>query len=159
MTSSPVFKKSLIWGAVLAVVIGVVGGVIGGLVDGERGAISAVIGAVVGVAFLCITAASILFANRFAKSEMFVPLFFGVVMGGWLLKFVLFLVLAFILRDQPWINPMVFFVTTIVAAVANVAVDSVIALKSRVPYTAPVAGDSTADASAPEAGPSDESRG
>ena len=44
--------------------------------------------------FLSITALSILIANRFIGSDLFVGLFFGIVLGGWIVKFVLFLVLA-----------------------------------------------------------------
>ncbi|GHD43170.1 hypothetical protein D9V29_00240 [Mycetocola manganoxydans] len=138
MTANKIFRAALIWGGILAVLIGVVGGFIGYTVDGTVGLTSALIGAVVGAAFLSITAGSILFANRYSESEMFVTIFFGVVLGGWLLKFVLFLVLAISLRDQPWINPLILFVSVIAAAVATLIVDAIIVMKGRVAYVAPV---------------------
>ena len=55
-------------------------------------------------------------------------------MGAWLLKFVLFLVLAVSLKDQPWIQPTVLFITIVVAVVGTLAVDVIVAAKSRVPY-------------------------
>lgn len=137
MTANKIFRAALIWGGILAVLIGVVGGFIGYAVDGAIGLTSALIGAVVGAAFLSITAGSILFANRYSESEMFVTIFFGVVLGGWLLKFVLFLVLAISLRDQPWINPVILFVSVIAAAVATLVVDAIIVMKGRVAYVAP----------------------
>ena len=60
---------------------------------------SALIGTLMAVVFLGITAASILLANRFASSDLFVGVFFGIVLGGWLLKFVVFIVLVVVLRD------------------------------------------------------------
>ena len=137
MTANKIFRSALIWGGVIAVLIGVVGAVIGWNIDGSVGLTSALIGAVVGAAFLSITAASILFANRYAASDMYVTIFFGVVLGGWLLKFVLFLVLAISLRDQPWINPLILFTSVIASAVATLVVDTIIVMKGRVPYTAP----------------------
>ncbi|MEO6504929.1 MAG: hypothetical protein ABIW36_12740, partial [Terrimesophilobacter sp.] len=81
------------------------------------------------VVFLGITAASILFARRFD-----IGAFFAIVMGAWLLKFVLFLVLAFALKDQPWIQPTVLFITIVAAVVGTLAVDVIVAAASRVPY-------------------------
>lgn len=137
MTANKIFRTALIWGGVVAVLIGVAGSIIGWNIDGSVGLTSALIGAVVGAAFLSITAASILFANRYAASDMYVTIFFGVVLGGWLLKFVLFLVLAVLLRDEPWINPLILFASVIAAAVATLVVDTIIVMKGRVPYTAP----------------------
>ena len=139
MTANKIFRTALIWGGIIAVLIGVVGGIIGWNIDGSIGLTSALIGTVVGAAFLSITAASILFANRYSDSDMYVTIFFGVVLGGWLLKFVLFLVLAISLRDQPWINPLILFASVIAAAVATLVVDTIIVMKGRVPYTAPSA--------------------
>jgi hypothetical protein len=54
--------------------------------------------------FLGFTAGTILIANRWYGDPLYVPIFFGAVMGGWL-KFVVFLVVLFLLRGQPWLNP------------------------------------------------------
>ena len=64
---------------------------------------SALLGTLIAVVFMGITAGSIL-ANRFAGSDVFVGAFFGIVLGGWLLKFLLFIVVV-VLRDADWLNP------------------------------------------------------
>ena len=78
---------------------------LGGLFAGWIGVTSALIGTRWPRSSSAITALSILIANRFIGSDLFVGLFFGIVLGGWILKFVLFLVLAVVLRgpavDQP----------------------------------------------------------
>ena len=79
--------------------------------------------------FLGITAGSILLASRYD-----VIAFFGIVMGAWLLKFVIFLVLALALRDQPWIDARVMFLTLVVGVVGTLVVDMVVVAKSRMPY-------------------------
>ena len=138
MKSEAIFRSSLKWGGLLALAIAVIGGGIGYLVDGNRGLISALIGTAMAVVFLGITAASILFANRWFGTDLFVPIFFGVVMGGWLLKFILFLVLAVLLKDQPWINPTVLFLSIIAGVIGALVVDVIIVAKSRMPYVSDV---------------------
>ena len=54
--------------------------------------------------FLAITGASILIANRWYGDPLYVQIFFGIVMGGWILKFVVFIVVLLVLRGQPWLN-------------------------------------------------------
>jgi hypothetical protein len=138
MKSAEILRASLKWGGLLALAIAVVGGGLGYLVDGNRGLVSALIGTAMSIVFLGITAASILFANRWFGTDLFVPIFFGIVMGGWLIKFVLFLVLAVLLKDQPWINPMVLFLSIIAGVIGALTVDVIIVSKSRMPYVSDV---------------------
>lgn len=138
MKSAAIFRASLKWGGIIALAIAVIGGGLGYLVDGNRGLTSALIGTAMSVVFLGITAASILFANRWFGTDLFVPIFFGVVMGGWLLKFIVFLVLAVLLKDQPWINPTVLFLSIIAGVIGTLVVDVVIVAKSRMPYASDV---------------------
>jgi hypothetical protein len=130
----PVLKNTILFGGLLAVAIAVVGGVIGFLVDGGVGLVSALIGAAMAFVFLGVTAGSILLANRIANSDFLNPLFFITVLGGWLLKFAVFLVLLFILKDQPWINNVVLLLTVIVGVVGSLVVDVVVIARSRQPY-------------------------
>jgi len=133
-TSNAVFKDVLTYGAILAIGIAIVGAVLGGVFAGWIGVTSALIGTLMAVVFLSITALSILIANRFIGSDLFVGLFFGIVLGGWLLKFVLFIVLAVVLKDQPWINPVVLFLSLIAGVIGSLVVDMVVVIRSRVPY-------------------------
>ena len=137
-TSTPVLRDVLKYGLILAGAIAVVGMLLGGLFAGWIGVTSALIGTAMAAVFLSITALSILIANRFIGSDLFVGLFFGIVLGGWILKFVLFLVLAILLRDQPWINPVVLFLSLIAGVIGSLVVDMIVVFRSRVPYASDV---------------------
>jgi drug/metabolite transporter (DMT)-like permease len=137
-TSNPVLKRALLWGVLLAAVILVVAGVLGFVFAGVEGLVSAIIGTVMAVVFMAITAASILLANRFAGSDVFVGAFFGIVLGGWLLKFVLFIVLVLVLRDAPWLNGTVLFLSIVAGVLASLVVDVLVVARSRLPYASDV---------------------
>ena len=133
MTAAPVLKKVLVYGAILAAAIAIVGSIIGGLTVGPVGVTSALIGTAMAVVFLAITALSILIAGKYN-----IAAFFGIVMGAWILKFVLFLVLVFLLKDQPWINTQVLFLSIVVAVIGTLVVDVVVIAKSRMSYVSDV---------------------
>ena len=133
-TSNPVLRRALLWGAVLAAVIAVVGGVIGFAVAGVEGLVSALLGTLMAVVFMGITAASILLANRFAGSDIFVGAFFGIVLGGWLLKFVIFIILMVLLRGADWIDPVVVFLAIVAGVIGSLVVDVLVVARSRLPY-------------------------
>ncbi len=133
-TSNPVLRRALVWGAVLAAVIAVVGGVIGFAVAGVEGLVSALLGTLMAVVFMGITAASILLANRFAGSDIFVGAFFGIVLGGWLLKFVIFIILMVLLRGADWIDPVVVFLSIVAGVIGSLVVDVLVVARSRLPY-------------------------
>jgi len=57
-----------------------------------------------------------------------------VVLGGWILKLVLFIVALIVLRGQPWIEPMVFFVAVVVSVLASLVVDVVVLTRMRIPH-------------------------
>lgn len=133
-TSTPILKDALKYGLILAGAIAVVGMVLGGVFVGWVGVTSALIGTLIAAVFLGITAVSILIANRFIGSDLYVGIFFGIVLGGWILKFVLFIVLAIVLRDQPWINPVVLFLSLIAGVIGSLVVDMIVVFRSRLPY-------------------------
>ncbi|GAB3123747.1 hypothetical protein [Glaciibacter psychrotolerans] len=137
-TSIPIFRRILIYGSVLSLAIAVVGAIVGGLVAGGTGVVSALVGTAMAVVFMGITAASLLLANKFAGSEAAIGAFFGIVMGGWLLKFVVFLVLVVLLKGQPWVDPTVLFLSIIAGVVGSLVVDVVVIMKSRMTYTSDV---------------------
>lgn len=131
--SQPLFLKALKWSIVVTVVMVIVFGAVGYVVSAERGLVGGVIGAAAAGIFFALTIGSIAFGNRFASSDLYTGIFFGVVMGAWLLKFVLFIVGALLLKGQPWLDPKVLFVSIIVGAVVSLIMDAIIMLKSRIP--------------------------
>ena len=129
VTAHDIFVKVLKFTAVLALVVAVVGGTIGYLVAGADGLVSALVATAVAIVFSAITAASMVLAIKFD-----LMVFFGIVMGAWLLKLVIFIIALFALRDQPFIDPMVFYFTLIASILGTFAIDAVVVLGSRVGY-------------------------
>ncbi|MDT0183212.1 hypothetical protein Q9S36_23795 [Microbacterium sp. ARD31] len=138
VSSNPVLRTTLVWSGAVTAGLVVLGGVIGFLVGGTEGMWSALVGVLVAAVFLAITGASILVANRWYGDPLYVPLFFGIVLGGWILKFVIFIIALLILRDQPWVNPTVFFVALVVSVLASLAVDVIVMLRMRIPHASDV---------------------
>jgi hypothetical protein len=154
VSSTPILRTVLVWSGSVTAALAVVGAVVGYLVAGVDGLWSALAGVLIAALFLGITAASILIANRWFGDALYVPIFFGIVLGGWLLKFVVFLIALFVLRDQPWIVGPVFFVALVVSVLASLAIDVIVLLRMRVPVvdvelpTDPDAGDRADDSGA-----------
>jgi hypothetical protein len=138
VSSTPVLRTTLVWSAIVTAALLVVGAIAGFLVAGLTGLWSALIGVLLAAVFLAITGISILIANRWYGDPLYVPIFFGVVLGGWLLKFVVFVVVLVLLRGQPWIQPGVFFVAIVVGIVAALSVDVVTLLRMRIPHASDV---------------------
>ncbi|WP_194397891.1 hypothetical protein [Microbacterium atlanticum] len=138
ISSTPILRTVLVWSATVTAALLVVGGLVGYLVAGTDGLWSALAGVLIAAVFLGITAASILIANRWFGDALYVPIFFGIVMGGWILKFVVFLVVLFVLRDQPWIVGPVFFLALVASVLASLLIDVVVLLRMRVPHVSDV---------------------
>ena len=130
--------SSLKWPAIAIAILAVVGGVVGYLVSCVSGMVSGLLGAAMWLVFLALTSLSIHFAIRATKDDPGSPLFFAIVLGSWVLKLVLFVVLAIWMRAQPWLDPTVFFVTVIVAVVGSLVFDVIAFQRARVPYVGDV---------------------
>jgi hypothetical protein len=146
----PVLKNTLKYGSLFGLALTVVGAGVGFLAAGTTGLVSGLIGAVMAFLFLGVTAASILLAARLAHGDFLNPVFFIVVLGGWLLKFAIFLVLLILLKDQPWIDNIVLLLTVIVGVVGSLAVDVTVVARSRQPYVDVTLPASASPSSLPE---------
>ena len=138
MKTATILARALVYGGILTVAIAVVGSVLGYLVAGGPGLLSALIGAGLTALFMGFTALSILLAARVTKGEASSTLFFGIVLGVWLLKFVVFIVILVLLRDQPFIEPLVMFFAILAAVIGSLVVDVVAYVGARVPYVGDV---------------------
>lgn len=136
--SSTIMRATLAWCGVITAVLAVLGAVLGYLYAGTDGLWSALVGVVLAAVFLGMTALSILIAGR-AQGPDQITLFFGIVVGAWILKLVVFIVVMLLLRGQPWIQGTVFLVAIILSVLASLIVDAVVLAKVRVPYTGDVA--------------------
>jgi hypothetical protein len=140
----PLFRRILVQGAVLAVAVAVVGGVVGLLVDGVPGLLGGLIGAVMSCVFLGLTAASVLVGLRVAKGQMISGAFFGIVMGTWLVKFILFIVILVALKNRDFVSTPVLAVAIIVGVIGSLIIDVSAVAKARVPIDVPLPGDDNA---------------
>ncbi|GAB2550222.1 3-oxoacyl-ACP reductase [Leucobacter ruminantium] len=132
-TSQPVLMRALRWGLVVTAVLVAAFAGIGWLVSGAPGLIGGVIGTAMGGFFLVLTVGSIAFANRFIESPSYLALFFAIVLGSWILKFVIFIVTSLLLRDQPWLDPVILFIGIVAAVLVSLVIDAVVIAKSRIP--------------------------
>ena len=134
VSSTPILRTALTWAGIVTGALAVVGAIAGFAVNGATGLGSALLGVVVAAVFLGITAVSILVANRWFGDPLYTPIFFGVVLGGWLLKIVLFVVAMLLLRGVGWIDRPVFFVALVVSVLASLVVDVVVLARMRLPH-------------------------
>src|SRR5258707_999129 len=100
--------RALRYGTILTIGIVIVGGIIGYLVAGVPGLVSALLGAGVTAVFMGLTAASFVVASRVARLPEAIAVYYGIVLGTFILKFVIFLVLIISLRGATWLNPTIF---------------------------------------------------
>ncbi len=148
VSSTPILRTALIAGSAVGGSLLVAAAVVGYLVAQGEGLASGLVGALVGVVFPALTAVSILVANRWFGSPAYLQIFFGVVLGGWLLKFVLVIVALVVLTRVDWIVPLVFYFSLLATAVASLVVDLVVLMRMRLP--------AASDVALPEAVPDDE---
>ncbi|WP_341952365.1 hypothetical protein [Salinibacterium sp. TMP30] len=134
MKSSAILGRALAYGAILTVAIALVGSFIGFLVAGDAGLVSALIGAGLTALFMGFTAGSIVLASRATKGDPSSTLFFGIVLGVWLLKFVVFIAILVILRGQPFLEPLVFFFSILAAVIGSLVVDVLAFVRARESY-------------------------
>jgi hypothetical protein len=138
MSVTPILTRALRYGGILALAVAVVAGAVGVIVAGVPGLVGGLLGAALAAVFLGLTAGSMLLAGRVTKGDTTSPVFFGIVLGVWLLKLVLFVVAAIVLRGQHWLDPYVFFAAVIAAVIGSLITDVVAFQRARVPYVSDI---------------------
>jgi drug/metabolite transporter (DMT)-like permease len=130
--------RALRYGGIWALVVAIAAGLIGLAVTGVPGLIGGLLGAALAAVLLALTAGSMLFAGRVTKGDLTSPLFFGIVLGVWFLKLVVFLVATIFLRGEPWLTPAVFGFAVIAAVIGSLVTDVGAYTRARVPYVSDV---------------------
>ena len=130
MDSSATYSKALKLSAMLAGAIVVMGGCLGYLLAGLPGLISALIGAGVSLVFAAMTILSIWIGSRLPLGG-----FYGLVLGGWLIKVLLFAIALGVLRGAEFISGPVFFFAVVASVLGGLAIDSWVVLKGRMAIT------------------------
>jgi F0F1-type ATP synthase assembly protein I len=124
--SADLYRKMIALSAVLMLVIGLFGSVIGLLIAGIDGVYSALIGALVSAVFSILTILSVWFGSKLSLTG-----FYGLVLGGWLLKVVLFAIALGTLQRADFISGPVFFFAVVTTVLGGLAIDGWVVLRER----------------------------
>ena len=127
-SSTQVFAKALKLSALLVVSVAVICSIIGFLVVGVDGLWTALIGAAIALVFTSLTVLSVLFGARLPLGG-----FYGLVLGGWLLKIVLFALLMAALQRMDFIHGPTLFFASVLSVLGRLGIDSWVVLRSRIP--------------------------
>lgn len=138
MTSPTVLGLSLRYGAVVTGVVMLLGSIIGLVFAGPSGLVSALIGAAISAVFMALTALSILLAQRVAKGRSSGGRYFGIVISAWILKVLVFFVIALFVGRIEWLNPYLFFAAVVAAVMGSLVADGLAMQRAREPYVGDV---------------------
>lgn len=127
-SSTQVFAKALKLSALLVVSVAFICSTIGFLVVGIDGLWTALIGAAIALVFTSLTVFSVLFGARLPLGG-----FYGLVLGGWLLKILLFAVLMAALQRMDFIHGPTLFFAIVLSVLGSLGIDSWVVLRSRIP--------------------------
>lgn len=123
-----VFTKVLRLGALLIGVIALLGSVIGFFSAGLPGLLGALVGSGIALVFVSLTAFSVLFGGKFSLGG-----FYAVVLGGWLLKVVIFIATIAVIKQIDGLNRVAIFASLVASVLGSLAVDGYVVTKSRIP--------------------------
>ena len=126
--SKQLFSKALRLTAYLAIAIVVAGGALGLMIYGMPGLYSALIGAAVAAVFGTLTILSIRFGSRLGLNG-----FYALVLGGWLMKILLFALLLGALQSAEFISGPMFFFSVVASVLGGLAIDSYLVLSAKLP--------------------------
>jgi hypothetical protein len=130
---STVMARVLKLGSLLVLAIALLGSLVGYLTIGLSGVFAALIGSGAAFLFTALTALSVLIGSKLNLAG-----FLGAVLGGWLVKMVLFLIGFSTLNKAEWLTresrPIVFF-TVVAAVIGGLVIDTMIVSKARLTAT------------------------
>jgi hypothetical protein len=123
-----VLAKVLKLGSLLIGSIAIIGSAIGFLAAGLPGLLGAVAGSGIALLFVTLTALSVLFGSKLSLGG-----FYAVVLGGCLLKMVLFMFGVALLSRIEGLNGVALFVTLVASILGSLAVDGYVVTTSKIP--------------------------
>lgn len=121
-----VYRRVILMSIAVVALVAIGGSGLGYLAAGEAGVVSALIGALVALLFSTLTVVSFWVGSKLSLGG-----FMGVVLGGWVLKFVVFAIALFSLRDAEFIFGPVFFFSLVSAVLGGLVVDAWVVSKAR----------------------------
>ena len=127
-SAQDLYKKAVAYGSVLAIAIAVSGSLVSVFSVGLPGVFAALIGAAISTSFSLMTIGSVWLGSKLPLNG-----FYALVLGGWLIKVVLFGVVLAILQGAQNFNGPVFFFAIVAGVLGGLAIDSWLVLKARIP--------------------------
>ena len=127
-TSSQLFRTVLIQGAILTCAIAILGGLLALWAVGMPGLISALIGSAIALSFTSLTAIAVWVGGKLPLGG-----FYGLVLGGWLAKVIVFVLILSVLNRVDGLHRPTIFFTIVASVLGGLAIDAVAVLRSRVP--------------------------
>lgn len=128
VSTNELFIKAIKLGVLLAIAIAGIGSLVSVLTVGVSGVYAALIGALVSTSFSLMTILSVWFGGKLPLNA-----FYAMVLGGWLLKVVLFGVVLAVLQGAQNFNGPVIFFAIVAGVLGGLAIDSWLVLKARIP--------------------------
>lgn len=125
-------RRVLRFGLIASLVALPVAVLIGFLVAGTAGAWGAAIGMGIAVGFFTITVAVAL-----GTAGMDTTALGASVLGSWLVKMILLIVVLVLLRDADFYSRPVLFVSLLVGTIGTLVLEAVVVTRTQVPYTEP----------------------
>lgn len=138
VSSNPIMRNVLLWSAIVSGAVLIVTAIIGQLVGGSAGLWSGVLGTVIGFLFPALTAATILFANRWFGTPNYLTIFFATFMGVFLVKILAFIIALNIVFGLDWIVRGVLYGALMATAIGSIIVDVAVIAKMRIPSVSDV---------------------
>jgi hypothetical protein len=126
-STSEVFAAVLKQGLLLVALIAIIGGGLGVVFAGIAGLLSGLIGAGLALLFSTLTALSVKLGGKLSLGG-----FFGVVLGGWIVKMLGFIFIIALLKGATFIAGPVLFFTLVASILGTLVIDSLIVMKSRI---------------------------
>ncbi|WP_424809578.1 hypothetical protein [Rhodococcus sp. 27YEA15] len=133
-------KSAVRWGVMGLVVLAVVGALLGGLFDGKKGVYGALIGAAVGGGFILFTALGVLLTAKLPALTAG-----AVLLGTWLLKMILAMVVLFILSGMDFYNKTALVLVIIMSLVVVLGAETYGVLGTKTPYVEPTSSNADND--------------
>lgn len=127
-SSTQAFTKALKLSALLVVSVAAICSLVGYLLVGIDGVLTALLGAAIALVFTSMTILSVLFGAKLPLGG-----FYGLVLGGWLLKVVLFAFLLAALQRMDFIHGPTLFFAIVLSVLGSLGIDSWVVLRSRIP--------------------------
>ena len=125
-------KSAVKWGVMGLIALAVVGALLGGLFAGKEGVYGALIGAAVGGGYILFTAMGVLLTAKLPALTAG-----AVLLGTWLLKMILAMVVLFVLSDMDFYNKTALVLVIIMSLVVVLGAETYGVLGTKTPYVDP----------------------